>query len=96
MARPTWPCTSRVLAIPDLESAVTIYGKIAHKTAPAVINEAAARAALARALWDTGVRTPRVAELASSARSAFEAIHDDRAGEIATWINAHPIPAAAH
>jgi len=78
------------LAMPDLERALKIYGGIASKTYVARRNEALAETALARALFETGVRTARAGELLAKGASTLAALHDQAdLDDVGTWAKAH-------
>jgi serine/threonine protein kinase/tetratricopeptide (TPR) repeat protein len=80
-------------AIVDLERALVTYKGITHKTFVARQTEAFSQAMLARALWETGTRTPRVGELVKSALGTYEAMHlSERTQKLAEWARESNVP----
>jgi tetratricopeptide (TPR) repeat protein len=76
-------------ALPLLEKALMVAAHLEESSADLDHCRGRTQASLARALWATGVRSPRVAELVQASADSFRRAHDEgRAREIEAWLEA--------
>jgi hypothetical protein len=73
-----------------LEQAMTATARDDESSADLAECEGHTQLSLAQALWATGVRASRIADLARSAADAYRrAKDDDRARDAEAWLDAH-------